>query len=149
MPIVVLPALVPDIPRLYEIYFASFKADMMGRVLLDILFPGGKTDTAEFREAHAKATLEWWTKCDYQYTVKVVDTDTGDILAMGLGDGYYRARSAEERRFDGCTWLEGKQRERADAILKPLAEMREKLWGAQPYICTSSCSFSAAARYRT
>ncbi|KAL8347245.1 hypothetical protein RB601_003233 [Gaeumannomyces tritici] len=134
MPIAVLPALIPDIPRLYEIYFASFKNDMMGRVIVDILFPGGKTDTAEFRDAHARATLDWWHKCDHQYTLKCVDTDTGDIVGMGLGDAHFRERSAEERKFEGCAWLEGKERERADAVLVPLAEMRERLWGGQRYI---------------
>lgn len=135
MPIAVMPALIPDIPRLYEIYFESFKKDAMGRILVDILFPGGRTDSSEFREAHAKATLGWWHTCDHQYTMKCVDTETGEIVGMGLGDAFFRERTPEERRFDGCTWLEGKERERADAILVPLAEMREKLWGGQRYIC--------------
>ena len=109
MGFVVLPALIPDIERIYDIYFAAFQNDEMGSLMNKILFPGGVTE--EFRKAHTASTLQWWHGCDYQYTVKCVDTDTGEIVGMGLGDFFVKERSEEERRitrswnaFVGTRW---------------------------------------------
>lgn len=133
MPFVVLPALIPDISRVYEIYFSSFEADPEGCIILDILFPQGHS-SPEFRKAHAEATLKYWHISDLQYTFKCLDTDTGEIVGMGLGDLYLKERSEEERKYHGVPWLEGKERERADAVLKPLWEAREKLFGGHKYL---------------
>jgi hypothetical protein len=129
----VLPALIPDIPKVYDVYFSAFQNDEDGRRLNEILFPGGITK--EFREAHTAGTLEWWNNCPYQYTVKCVDTDTNEIVGMALADIYLRERPEEERKNPGAVWLEGKERERADHILDPLEEVREKVWGPRKYIC--------------
>lgn len=133
MVLVILPALIPDIRRTYEVYFSAFDHDDMGRIILKILFPGPISE--EFKEVHATGTLQWWHGCDYQYTMKCVDTDTAEIVGMGLGDILVKPRTLEERRNHGAPWLEGEQRERAEKILNPLWEMREKLFGAQPHIC--------------
>lgn len=133
MVLVILPALIPDIRRIYEVYFSAFDHDDMGRIILKILFPGPISE--EFKEVHATGTLQWWHGCDYQYTMKCVDTDTAEIVGMGLGDILVKPRTPEERRNHGAPWLEGEQRERAEKILNPLWEMREKLFGAQPHIC--------------
>lgn len=130
---VVLPALIPDIKKVYEAYFAAFHDDPMGEIMLQILFPGG-IDSPEFREEHAKGTLAWWHQSETQYTYKCVDTDTGEIAGMGLMDIYLRRRSAEERANHGVPWLEGAAREKAEAVLTPLHDMRESLFGDQPYI---------------
>ncbi|KAJ2980375.1 hypothetical protein NUW58_g6959 [Xylaria curta] len=132
MGLVVLPALIPDIRRIYEVYFSAFDNDYMGRIILKILFPGPIDDG--FKQAHAAGTLQWWHNCDYQYTMKCVDTDTGEIIGMGLGDILVKPRTAEERQNHGVPWLEGEQRERAEKILNPLWEMRESLFGGQPHI---------------
>jgi GNAT superfamily N-acetyltransferase len=137
MVLAVLPALIPDIPRVYEVYFAAFKNEQMGRIMLDILFPNAVTDSPEFRKGHAAATLAYWHTSDVQYTFKVVDTDTGEIVGMALGDIFIRPRSEEERKNLGVPWLQGKERERAEKILNPLWEVREKLFGGRPYICMS------------
>lgn len=131
----VLPALIPDIPKVYDVYFAAFKAELMGSIILNILFPGGTDD--EFRKAHATGTLAYWHQSEHQYTFKCVDTDTGDVIGMALGDIYMRERTDEERKNHGVPWLEGEQRARAEAVLNPLHEMREKLFGGQKYICKS------------
>ncbi|KAI1424154.1 putative GNAT family acetyltransferase [Xylaria sp. FL1777] len=133
MVLVILPALIPDIRRIYEVYFAAFDHDDMGRIILKILFP--EPIDEEFKQAHTAGTLQWWHGCDYQYTMKCVDTDTAEIVGMGLGDILIKPRTPEERRNHGAPWLEGEQRERAEKILNPLWEMREKLFGAQPHIC--------------
>ncbi|KAK4222464.1 hypothetical protein QBC38DRAFT_489788 [Podospora fimiseda] len=131
---VVLPALIPDIKEVYKVYFAAFHNDKMGEIMLQILFPGVNTDSEEFREEHAKGTLAWWHQSKTQYTYKVLDTDTGDIMGMGLLDIFHRRRTPEERANLGVGWLEGEHRKRAEAVLNPLHEMREQLFGDQPYI---------------
>jgi hypothetical protein len=133
MVIAIIPALIPDIPAVYDAYFAAFKADKMGEIMLNILFPNGIDD--EFRKGHAAATLDWWHKSDFQYTFKVVDLDSGEIMGMALADFYFRPRTAEERAPPTVPWLEGEYRERAERILRPLAAMREKLLGEHRHIC--------------
>lgn len=130
----ILPALIPDIERIYDVYFAAFKNDKMGQIIVDILFPHG-TDKAEFRKAHAAGTLDWWHKCGVQYTFKCVDTETGEIVGMALGDVLIQGRTDEERKYQSVPWLEGPHKERADAVLKPLHEAREMLFGGRPHIC--------------
>ncbi|OAA49793.1 Acyl-CoA N-acyltransferase [Beauveria brongniartii RCEF 3172] len=130
--VVVLPALIPDIPRIYQIYFDAFRADKMGALMLQILFPG-IVDQA-FLKAHAAGTLSYWHLSDCQYTLKVVDTTTGDIIGMGLGDAYLRERTLPERANHGVPWLEGEQRARAEKVLNPLWEVRERLFGGRRYI---------------
>ncbi|KAK3396884.1 hypothetical protein B0T20DRAFT_356618 [Sordaria brevicollis] len=134
MVIAVLPALIPDIRRVYESYFAAFKGERMGEIMLKILFPNVDTDAAEFREAHAKGTLQYWHTSDSQYTFKAVDMANGEILGMGLVDIFVRERSDEERKNHGVPWLEGEQRERAEKVLNPLHDMREYLFSSHPYI---------------
>ncbi|KAK5995480.1 putative acyltransferase SID5 [Cladobotryum mycophilum] len=129
---VVLPALIPDISRIYDVYFAAFENEQMGRIMLEILFPG-VIDEA-FRKAHTAGTLAYWHVSDCQYTVKCVDTDTAEIIGMGLGDVYLKERTEEERKNHGVPWLTGEQRERAEKVLNPLWEVREKLFGGRRYI---------------
>ncbi|KAF1812370.1 hypothetical protein P152DRAFT_33596 [Eremomyces bilateralis CBS 781.70] len=132
MGLVVLPALIPDIEKIYDVYFSAFGNDEMGSIMVDVLFPSGVN--AEFRKAHTAATLDWWHKNLVQYTVKCVDTDTGEIVGMGLGDLYLTERSEEERKNGGVPWLTGKERERAEAILDPLWAVKEKLLGGNRHM---------------
>ncbi|KAM0254006.1 hypothetical protein ACHAQJ_006976 [Trichoderma viride] len=132
---VVLPALVPDIPKVYDVYFNAFQNDQMGRIMLEILFPGVIDE--DFKKAHAAGTLAYWHTCESQYTFKCVDTGTGEIIGMALGDVYLTERTEEERKNHGVPWLLGEQRERAEKILTPLWEVRERLFGGKRYICTS------------
>jgi hypothetical protein len=130
----VLPALIPDIRKIYDAYFASFDNERMGNIMLKIIFPDG-VESEEFRAAHAAGTLDWWNKSDTQYTYKCVDMDTGEIVGMGLVDIYIKPRTEEERKNGGVPWLTGEHQERAEKVLNPLWEAREKLFGGQPYIC--------------
>lgn len=135
MVLVILPALIPDIRRIYDVYFAAFEHDTVGRLMLNILFPS--ILESGFRDAHTVGTLQWWHSSDYQYTLKCIDTKTNEIVGMGLGDLYLKERTLEDRHNPGVSWLQGAQRERAEKILNPLWEMREKLFGGRPYICES------------
>ncbi|KAK0718650.1 hypothetical protein B0T26DRAFT_856340 [Lasiosphaeria miniovina] len=132
----VLPALIPDIRKVYDIYFAAFKGERMGELMLSVLFPDGSVDSEEFRTAHAAGTLSYWHTSDTQYTFKCVDMDSGDVVGMALGDIFIRPRAAEERKNHGVPWLTGEHRARAEKVLNPLWEMREGLFGGQPYIYT-------------
>lgn len=130
----ILPALIPDIEKVYDVYFAAFKGDEMGAIMVDILFPNG-TNNEEFRKAHTAGTLAWWHTCGVQYTYKCVDTETGEIIGMGLGDILIHGRTEEERMYQGASWLDGEHRVRADAVLRPLHEARERLFGGRPHMC--------------
>ena len=143
----VLPALIVDIPRIYDIYFEAFKHDRMGQIMVEILFPGVIDE--EFRKAHAAGTLSYWNTTTNQYTFKVVDTKSGEIIGMALGDVYLNERTPEERKNHGVPWLLGEQRERAEKILNPLWEMREKLFGGRRYICKSPIFSRSAAHSHT
>ncbi|KAI1959268.1 hypothetical protein LOZ58_004539 [Ophidiomyces ophidiicola] len=132
MSFVLLPALIPDIPKVYDAYFAAFKGDPMGEIMLNILFPGGITE--EFRKAHTAGTLSYWHTSGVQYTVKCVDTDSGEIVGMALADVYLHERSESERQKPVVSWLQGEEKERAEKVLYPLWEIREKLWGARRHI---------------
>ena len=139
MKAVVVSALVPDIRKIYDIYFAAFENEKMAQLMLQILFPGGITE--EFRTAHTANTLAFWNICSYQYTMKCLDIESGEIVGMLLGDMYVKPRTPEERQNFGVPWLEGAERERAEKVLNPLWEIKEKLWGGQPYICKLSPIF--------
>ncbi|EXJ78795.1 hypothetical protein A1O1_09197 [Capronia coronata CBS 617.96] len=133
MKVLVLPALIPDIEQVYDVYFDAFTHEHMASLLLGILFPGGITP--EFRKAHTPATIDWWHKCSTQYTYKVIDAgNDGEIIGMILADCFFKERSEEERAWLGIPWLQGEQRERAEAVTKPLWAMREKLFGGRRYI---------------
>lgn len=140
MPFAVLPALIPDIRAIYDTYFSAFSANPQNALLLDILFPGGQVNTPEFRQAHVTATVNWWHTSTDQFNFKCIDTDTGEIVGMALMDIYLNERSDEQRKNPGVIWLQGEERERAEKIVNPLEEMREKIWGGRPYICTSMSS---------
>lgn len=142
----ILPALIPDIAKVYDVYFAAFKGEQMGRIMVDLLFPEG-TDSEEFRKTHTAGTLAWWHTSDVQYTYKCVDTETGEIIGMALGDILMKGRTEEERKYQSIGWLEGKQREKADEILKPLHEAREKLFGSLPHICKPGPNYLTHVRY--
>lgn len=133
MVLVVVPALIPDVEKVYDVYFAAFEHEAMGALMLKVLFPGGVTP--EFRKAHTEATIKYWHQTDLQYTFKCVDTDTGEVVGMMLGDWFMWERPEEDRKFLGVPWLEGEARERAEKVLRPLWETKEKLIGGKPHIC--------------
>lgn len=130
MPFVVLPGLLPDIPKIYDVYFAAFD----GQPILDALFPAGYKGE-EFRTGHTAHTIEWWKTASMQHTIKCLDTDTGDIVGMATYDVYWKERSYEEWKSPEVTWLEGKEKEKCEALLKPLWEKKEKLWEGRRHVC--------------
>ncbi|KKZ67488.1 hypothetical protein EMCG_06865 [[Emmonsia] crescens] len=128
MGLIVLPATISDITSIYDVYFAAFNGD----IILDILYPQGVD--AELRKAHTANTLQWWHGVTVHHAFKCVDTDTGKIVGMAVWDVYWRERTDEERQKPTIPWLEGAERERAEAFLEPMWKMREKLLGERRHV---------------
>jgi hypothetical protein len=130
MPLIVLPATIPDIPAIYDVYFAAFD----GQLITEILFPQG-TKSEEFRTAHSAGTLQWWHTAGLQHTFKCIDTATGEIVGMAIWDIFWRERTDQERQRPVVSWLEGEERKRAEAFLTPFWEMKEKFLGRKRHVC--------------
>ncbi|KAM3453679.1 hypothetical protein MY3296_003522 [Beauveria thailandica] len=69
----------------------------------------------------------------YWLTSKTLDAFDDDEAVTG--DAYLRERTLPERANHGVPWLEGEQRARAEKVLNPLWEVRERLFGGRRYIC--------------
>ncbi|KAI4619979.1 hypothetical protein J4E80_004504 [Alternaria sp. BMP 0032] len=132
MGFVVLPALVPDISAVYDVHFAAFKDSPITRALFPSATEKDLTDsTSELRQAHTGHVSEYWKTSATQYTLKCVDTDTNKIVGMALFDVYI---TPSDWKRGEIGWLEGKERERAEALVKPLWDAREKLWLNERYV---------------
>lgn len=158
MGFVVLPALTPDISDVYDVYFATFKNNAVTRALFpsateaDLLNPKSEFRyvycipvlSAVFcccvilqcglispRQGHTNHVQEWWETSQTQYTLKCVDTESNRIVGMAIFD-IYTAPSDWKR--GEISWLQGKEREQAEALISPLWEVREKLWLNEKYI---------------
>ncbi|KAL6712230.1 hypothetical protein ACN47E_000107 [Coniothyrium glycines] len=128
----VLPALVPDIEAVYDVYFSAFQDNAVTRAF----FPSASAEQlvdskSEFRKTHASHVLQYWHTSTTQYTIKCVDTETGAVVGMALWDCYI---TASDWKKGEITWLEGKERERAEALVQPLWSAREKLWLNEKYL---------------
>ncbi|KAF1941351.1 hypothetical protein EJ02DRAFT_404854 [Clathrospora elynae] len=128
----VLPALVPDISAVYDVYFAAFKHNAVTRALFPSATEADLTDAkSEFRQGHTAHVSSYWSTSTSQYTLKCVDTSTNSIIGMALWDVYI---SPSDWKKAEISWLQGKERERAEGLITPLWEMREKLWRNEKYI---------------
>ncbi|KAF1994959.1 hypothetical protein P154DRAFT_360662 [Amniculicola lignicola CBS 123094] len=132
MPYTILPALIPDIPAVYTCYFSAFASTP----LVSALFPSATTSdlldaTSSFRQAHTASVISYWNTSSTQYTLKCIDTTTGDIIGMALWDVYV---TPSDWKRGELNWLTGKERERAEALVMPLWEKREKFWDGRRYL---------------
>ena len=75
--------------------------------------------------------LSYWHTTSTQYTVKCVDSATGAIVGMGMWDVYI---TPSDYTKGDIGWLEGAERERAEALVKPFWTFREKLWTRERYV---------------
>jgi ribosomal protein S18 acetylase RimI-like enzyme len=83
------------------------------------------------RKAHTAHVLSYWHTSSTQYTVKCVDSATGAIVGMGMWDVYL---TPSEYKKGDIGWLEGAERERAEALVKPFWTFRERLWTGERYV---------------
>ncbi|KAH9896248.1 acyl-CoA N-acyltransferase [Xylariomycetidae sp. FL2044] len=130
MPLVVLPAQICDVEEVFDAYFASFAKEP----ILDFLFPGGVD-----RPAHTAGTVQWWNHDKDGYNVKCVDTDTGKIVGMASWDIFWKPDEKDRwKKPEGIPWLSGKDKERAENVVVPSWDMREKLLGKRRYAYVST-----------
>ncbi|CAG8362578.1 unnamed protein product [Penicillium salamii] len=130
MGLVVLPATLPDIRAIYDVWFAAFQ----GQLILDLIYPGTDLKDEEFRKIHTEGTLEYWKGLSMEHTFQCIDTDTGKVVGMATWQVYWRERTNEERQKPWIGWLEGDQRERAEGFLEQLWEKKEKLLGPKKHV---------------
>lgn len=132
MGFVVLPALLPDISAVYDVYFAAFKNNAVTRALFPSATEADLTDpTSDFRQGHTAHVADYWKTSSTQYTFKCVDSTTGRIVGMALWDVYL---TPSDWKKGEISWLHGKERKRAEAFIEPLWHAREKLWLNQRYL---------------
>ncbi|KAH6645893.1 acyl-CoA N-acyltransferase [Truncatella angustata] len=126
MTFAVLPALIPDISPVYDVYFEAFKN---GKVL-EFLFPGGVD-----RQAHKHGITLWWHQDLNGYTIKCVDADTGSIVGMAQWEVFWRPGKQNLWMLPkGAEWLKGDKRKKAESILIPDWTMRDKLFGGRKHV---------------
>ncbi|KAH7384687.1 acyl-CoA N-acyltransferase [Pyrenochaeta sp. MPI-SDFR-AT-0127] len=129
---VVLPAVVKDISAVYDAYFAAFKNSPVTRAFFPSATQEDLTNPeSEFRKGHTAHIFQYWQESSTQYTLKCVDSETGQIVGMALWDVYL---TPSDWKKGEITWLQGKERERAEALVSPLWNAREKMWLNQKYL---------------
>ncbi|KGO36744.1 Acyl-CoA N-acyltransferase [Penicillium expansum] len=132
MSFVVVPATLPDIRAIYDVWFAAFK----GQLILDLIYPDTDLNDEAFRKVHTEGTLEYWKGLSMEHTFQCIDTDTGIIAGMATWQVYWRERTTEERQKPWIGWLGGDQRERAENFLEQLWEKMEKWIGPKRHTAT-------------
>lgn len=126
MPFAVLPALVPEITPVYDVYFEAFK----GQKMMEFIFPSGVS-----RQAHKHGTTLWWHQDTVGHTIKCVDSETGDIVGMASWEVYWRpGKENGWKKPPGAIWLKGEDRTKSETVLMPSWNMREKLVGGQKHL---------------
>ncbi|KAF3037840.1 hypothetical protein E8E12_008348 [Didymella heteroderae] len=131
MGFVVLPALPADISAVYDVYFAAFKDNVITKALFPSATAEDMTDTeSEFRKAHTAHVQQYWQNNLTQHTLKCVDSE-GKVVGMALLDVYITPSDWKKGEIG---WLQGKERERAEALIGPLWDAREKLWSNERYL---------------
>lgn len=133
MTFVVLPATIPDIEEVYDVYFEAFKDELV----TEILFPWDITDK-EFRTGHTKHTLDYWHKDALQYTYKCIDVESGKIVGMSLWDVNWKEKDASERELPSVDWLQGVQKERAQEFIRAFWQRKEEAIGGKEHVCELS-----------
>ncbi|KAF3006413.1 hypothetical protein E8E13_000314 [Curvularia kusanoi] len=132
MGFVVLPALPADISGVYDVYFAAFKDDAITKALFPSASANDMTNPeSEFRKAHTAHVLQFWQNNLTQHTLKCVDSRTGKIVGMALWDVYLTSSDWSKPEIG---WLQGHEKERAEALISPLWDAREKMWSKERYL---------------
>ncbi|KAI0125111.1 hypothetical protein BJ170DRAFT_488689 [Xylariales sp. AK1849] len=122
----VLPALIPDIKLVYDVYFEAFKDEK----IMEFIFPSGIE-----RQAHTHGTTLWWHADRNGYTIKCVDADTGAIVGMATWEVFWRPGKAEAwTKPAGADWLQGSDKKKAERVLMPTWNMRDKLFGRRKHV---------------
>ncbi|KAF9700006.1 hypothetical protein EKO04_001459 [Ascochyta lentis] len=135
MGFVVLPALIADISAVYDVYFEAFK----GHPITRALFPSATEEDltnpeSEFRCGHLQLRLCFRIPVANRITVRLIlpmYCSTGKIVGMALWDVYLTPSTWKKGEIG---WLQGKERERAEAMIGLLWDAREKMWSNERYL---------------
>ncbi|XPS69450.1 hypothetical protein M3J09_001722 [Ascochyta lentis] len=114
MGFVVLPALIADISAVYDVYFEAFK----GHPITRALFPSATEEDLTNPESEFRLILPMYCS-------------TGKIVGMALWDVYLTPSTWKKGEIG---WLQGKERERAEAMIGLLWDAREKMWSNERYL---------------
>ncbi|KAI2632572.1 acyl-CoA N-acyltransferase [Hypomontagnella submonticulosa] len=126
MPLVVLPAQVPDIKAINDIYFTAFEDVPVMR----FLFPSGVN-----RDEYDMATQHTWEHDPSTYPIKCVDTSTGEIIGMATWQLFWKHGEEHSwKKPSGVDWLQGEERETSEKVLMPIFEMRDQLFGRRRHV---------------
>ena len=134
----VIPALEADIDRLTDIQFAAFGDDPTHQ----ILYPGDRSSSA-VRANASERTLKSWRQTPEMYTMKCVESSTGEITGFAKWIFYKTPRSEEKWNVKPTApWAEENHRVVAEQLLATTAEIRGRIWGWKPYAreFLASCS---------
>ena len=128
MPLTITNASESDMDRLMEVQFAAMAQEPYHHVL----FPSPNTPSA--RAQAGTRTLSDWLNDPSEKVLKVVDTDTSEIISFGKWNVYTDERSKAEwdqhMEFDWTT--DPTLKEGAETFLREIHGMRHKYATAQP-----------------
>ncbi|KAH7083050.1 acyl-CoA N-acyltransferase [Paraphoma chrysanthemicola] len=133
MGLVVLPALSSDISEVYDVYFAAFRDNAVTRALFPKASANDMTNSASAfrRKTHTSHVSQYWPTDPTQYTLKCVDSDSGEIVGMALWDIYLSPSTWTRPQL---SWLDGDEKIRAENLITPLWNAREHYWIGERYI---------------
>ncbi|KAL2794805.1 acyl-CoA N-acyltransferase [Aspergillus keveii] len=131
MSLAILPALLPDLPQIHDVYFLAFKDEP----ILDILYPTGIAD----RKAYDQGIAQYRHVDRAGYVIKCVDASTGAVIGMAQWDVFWHPDAETEgwTRPGDIPWLEGKDKERCLGFLGRLWDIREGYFGGRRHVFLS------------
>ena len=151
MPLVVLPAQPCDIAypnKIYDVFFDAFTSPM--HMLIPILFPQMDVKSEAFRKEHDTHAFEFASSpaARFQYPIKCIDTETGDVVGTAIFEVYWRPRTPAEwdPAKDKAEWLPAgsQERKRADDLIGELTRTRANIFGGRRYICAFPFALAAS-----
>ena len=131
MPLVVRKLELDDVERLTDIQYAAFAGDPWGRIMFPTIPP---------MSARGPTIRRYRNLLENDPSVelmKVVDTDTGDIVSFARWEMYYHERPESEYKTEAKEkreWDEGTNTEATDTLIARVSEFDERILGGKPHI---------------
>ena len=130
MPLLITHASEFDIVRLMEVQFAAMAHEPYHHVL----FPGPNTSSA--RAQAGIRTLADWKRDPSEKVLKVIDTDSGEIVSFGKWNfyTYERPKSEWDQHMEVDWTTDPALKEGAETYLREIHGMRHKYATGQPHL---------------
>ena len=131
MPLIVQKLELHDVERLTDIQYASFTRDPWGRIMFPTTPPmsaRGPTIRRYRNQLQNDPSVE---------LVKVVDTETGEMVSFARWEVYYHERPESEYKAETKEkreWDEGTNTEATDALIARVNEVDERIMGGKPHL---------------